>query len=295
MQKLFRQLASGKSNPLIIIAPDIYPGLCNSLFAYATLYAYYLESDRKTFIIYVSKRALNFETISKKKSETSDYLRSIVSIGLKILHKISTQLPFLSQTLIFTPEGSDSLFSTLQVCNRPVMFVRGWGFHDINYLKKYREAILGNLKVGKLISELNRNRENSTAKTLGVHVRRKDYKDFCQGRYFYDEKIYRAWIKHCLRLINTPNIRIKFYTSDPDFVNFHLLDLGDLGPGRAIEDLVGLSQCDYILGPPSTFSMWASFMGNGCKCMHMYNPTPTSSDNFINWESLASFNACATN
>ena len=28
-----------------------------------------------------------------------------------------------------------------------------------------------------------------------------------------------------------------------------------------IEDLYALSICDYILGPPSTFSMWASFYG----------------------------------
>lgn len=28
-----------------------------------------------------------------------------------------------------------------------------------------------------------------------------------------------------------------------------------------IEDLYALSKCDYIFGPPSTFSMWASFYG----------------------------------
>ncbi|HAX17707.1 MAG TPA: hypothetical protein DCY00_03825 [Actinobacteria bacterium] len=28
-----------------------------------------------------------------------------------------------------------------------------------------------------------------------------------------------------------------------------------------IEDLYSLALCDYIFGPPSTFSMWASFYG----------------------------------
>lgn len=243
----------------------------------------------------MSKRALSFDIISKKKSVTWDNLRSIVSISLKILHKVSARFPFLFQSLIFTPEGSDSLFSTPQKCNRPVMFVRGWGFHDVNYLKKYRYAILSHLKFEKLISELNGHSKQSTAKTLGVHVRRKDYKDFCEGRFFYNEEIYRARIKHCLQLINIPHLSIIYYTNDPVFVSLHLLDLGDSRLGRSIEDLVGLLQCDYILGPPSTFSMWPSFMGNVCKCMHMYNLTPTSSDKFINWETLASFNACATN
>ena len=31
--------------------------------------------------------------------------------------------------------------------------------------------------------------------------------------------------------------------------------------GRAVEDQWMMSQCDYLMGPPSTFSAWASFMG----------------------------------
>ena len=29
-----------------------------------------------------------------------------------------------------------------------------------------------------------------------------------------------------------------------------------------ITDLYGLSSCDYIMGPPSSYSQWASFVGN---------------------------------
>jgi hypothetical protein len=32
--------------------------------------------------------------------------------------------------------------------------------------------------------------------------------------------------------------------------------------GSAVEDLYSLARCDYLLGPPSTFSLWASFYGN---------------------------------
>jgi hypothetical protein len=34
-----------------------------------------------------------------------------------------------------------------------------------------------------------------------------------------------------------------------------------LGTGQPIEDMYGLAGCDYIMGPPSTYSMWASFYG----------------------------------
>ena len=34
-----------------------------------------------------------------------------------------------------------------------------------------------------------------------------------------------------------------------------------LNNGNEIEDLITLSQCDYLIGPPSTFNIWASFYG----------------------------------
>jgi len=34
-----------------------------------------------------------------------------------------------------------------------------------------------------------------------------------------------------------------------------------IGGRSPLEDLCTLSECDYILGPPSTFSQWASFYG----------------------------------
>jgi hypothetical protein len=34
------------------------------------------------------------------------------------------------------------------------------------------------------------------------------------------------------------------------------------GAGSPVGDLYALAQCDYIFGPVSTFSQWASFYGN---------------------------------
>ncbi len=33
------------------------------------------------------------------------------------------------------------------------------------------------------------------------------------------------------------------------------------GTGDLIEDMYALASCDYLIGPPSTFTMWASFYG----------------------------------
>jgi hypothetical protein len=34
------------------------------------------------------------------------------------------------------------------------------------------------------------------------------------------------------------------------------------GPGSVVGDLYALARCDYIMGPPSTYTQWASFYGN---------------------------------
>ena len=57
-----------------------------------------------------------------------------------------------------------------------------------------------------------------------------------------------------------PNIL--FFISSNEKIQFsdkyHTFCLND---GGAIDDLYGLSICDYIVGPPSTFSQFASFLG----------------------------------
>ncbi len=81
---------------------------------------------------------------------------------------------------------------------------------------------------------------------VGVHVRRGDYKDFEGGRYYYEDAVYE-------RNKKVVGGEIASHGKTPKFVMF---------PYRtAVEDQWMMSQCDYLMGPPSTFTMWASFMG----------------------------------
>lgn len=43
------------------------------------------------------------------------------------------------------------------------------------------------------------------------------------------------------------------------------------GSGDTVEDLYALAECDYLIGPPSTFTVWASFYGNVPLC-HVHRP-----------------------
>ena len=96
---------------------------------------------------------------------------------------------------------------------------------------------------------------------VGIHARRDDYKNFQGGRYYYEQSHYAQIMEHIKSLY--PNKKVGFLIcSDEDldpkyFANFDV----QFGAGGVIEDLYALSKCDFIVGPPSTFSGWAAYFG----------------------------------
>lgn len=97
---------------------------------------------------------------------------------------------------------------------------------------------------------------------IGVHIRQNDYKDFCGGVYYYTSQEYLKMMQRIVGLF--PGKKVAFLicsdTKQRSGV-FKKISFG-FGSGQIIEDLYSLAGCDYIIGPPSTFSGWASFYGN---------------------------------
>jgi hypothetical protein len=96
---------------------------------------------------------------------------------------------------------------------------------------------------------------------VGVHIRRGDYRTFVNGRFFYTDDQYLGLVRHARELF--PRRKVGFLVcsdEEPPMRVFSRLAAVP-GPGRFIEDLHALARCDYLLGPPSTFSLWASFYG----------------------------------
>lgn len=96
---------------------------------------------------------------------------------------------------------------------------------------------------------------------IGVHVRRGDYAGFLGGRYFFPLEAYAKNMRAAAALF--PGRTVGFLicsnesTAELEAVHPQVF----LGPGHAVEDLYALAECDYLIGPPSTFSLWASFYG----------------------------------
>ena len=95
---------------------------------------------------------------------------------------------------------------------------------------------------------------------VGVHRRRGDYAGWREGRYLYDDEQYAAVMERMQALLGG-EVAFLVCSDEPvpdqAFAGFAVLP----GPGRPVEDLYALSMCDRLLGPPSTFGSWASFVG----------------------------------
>jgi hypothetical protein len=104
---------------------------------------------------------------------------------------------------------------------------------------------------------------------IGVHIRHGDYQTWRNGRYYYSLEVFHQMMLQLQSLY--PNQRVSFFiSSNADFdVNIfkgcHCFRFGK-EPSGDILDLYTLSLCDRIIGPWSTYSRWASFIGEVPLC-----------------------------
>jgi hypothetical protein len=158
----------------------------------------------------------------------------------------------------------------LSVLNKhKYIFLQGWQYRTTNnLLLKHKEKIKGFFKIRdkyiftmkKKIDEL----RNKYEIIFGIHIRRGDYRKFEDGKFFYDWSMYKNWMIKIKKEFFFDKKVIFFACSDeliPD--EFKQLNVPVyISNHTFIEDIYALSQCDYILGPPSTFSIWASYIND---------------------------------
>ena len=101
---------------------------------------------------------------------------------------------------------------------------------------------------------------------IGVHIRRGDYRTFRDGRFFYEIDHYRSMMKHVRAQMRGSDVRFLICSDEEIAMDAFSEFSVTRGNGLHIVDLYSLAACDYIMGPPSSFSLWASFYGNRPLC-----------------------------
>ena len=111
------------------------------------------------------------------------------------------------------------------------------------------ERILGSL-----------NKDNTAL--IGIHMRRGDYKQWQGGKYYYDNQTYRRIIQQMRPLFAGQTIQFILCSDEPIDIHYFSDDDLYISTQAMIVDLYLLARCNYLVGPPSTFSGWAAFYGN---------------------------------
>ena len=141
-----------------------------------------------------------------------------------------------------------------------------WYFRNDVGIVRYREQICAYLRardpfVVRAKGIVSAARKKSSL-VIGLHVRRGDYKTAFEGRYYFSDEDYLHFMKSAERSFGR---RLAFVavSNEPLDVAFFAkrgLCVTDAS-GTTPEDIVTLSECDLVMGPPSTFSWWAAYYG----------------------------------
>lgn len=154
-----------------------------------------------------------------------------------------------------------------QVISARNVVVEGWYVRFYDLFLKYRKDIIGLFAFrSEILTKVESYMTNIAGREslrLGVHIRRGDYKTWNDGRYYYDDEVYIDYIRKFATMNPNKNICVFICGNDPTIDRKHYtsslkgmtVDFPDGNPG---EDLCLLSECDYIIGAPSTFSLVAA-------------------------------------
>lgn len=179
---------------------------------------------------------------------------------------------------------SNSYYIHLATSARRLIIKDAWLFRDFANMVKHADTVRAFFtpveKHSSAVSSLISRARTSSDLLVGVHIRQGDYKRWHGGRYYFATAEYAAIMARFAATM--PDKRIKFLlcsNEKQDETLFSGLNY-IFGTNHQLEDMYALAQCDFLIGPPSTYTIWASFYGS--VPLYTLNDvnTPFTPDNF---------------
>lgn len=244
------------------------PGqLGNLLFIYANFLAYSFENN-----ISLSDPAFyqyrSYFTGSSKFSFLVNRIGYVLCFILaRVLFKLRIRSKFIN--IIALDNGESADIENLPALKSTFCFVQGWLFRSDKLLVKHKQKILDfftpvNSYNNKITSFFKEHFQNKNELIIAIHIRHGDYKTFEGGKYYYSIEQYLTIIERLTKLFL--NERPHFLICSNEKIKAHNIPDKDLritfAPDHEMLDMYCMTKCNYIVGPPSTYSMWASFFGN---------------------------------
>lgn len=228
--------------------------MCNNILQYGHLYAWGREHGRKTLSM---RFAYKYPYFAISHTPGHNFFRYLVGkFGAKL-----GLIPVVS----FDEKGEDTAEKEREMMRRRNIVAQGWEVRFYDLFLKYFDDIKELFAFDPVIAA--KIHDYITAETLpgsvklGVHIRRGDYARWQDGRYYFDDDVFVNSISRFRSLCGKP-LTVYICGNDPMLdkrkyqESFSGTDVKIVfAEGNPGEDLCLLSECDYIMGPPSTFSL----------------------------------------
>jgi hypothetical protein len=259
---------------MIVIAYK--PGqLANRLFLFAKFLAYSYKQEVLVINPSFDDYACYFEKtknqfIPASRGWKGPSLKAVIKLFYKacfiigrILHRWNLKFRFITVTYLDWSEHYN-LDVDQRLHSKGVHFIQGWEFDASDLIKLHKSEIIQFFQPERGLKNAIDNffqQIDHSKLLIGVHIRHGDYQFFEGGKYFFKLKEYEVVMKSlkerhsdCIFLVCSNNREISKNS-------FHELNI-IMAPGHELLDLYLLAKCNYIMGPPSTYSLWASFFGS---------------------------------
>ena len=213
--------------------------LCNKMWAFVHFIAQSFNQNERIFFLKFEEYMHLFPNLKAYKNihfmkinrRYVQFILNVCRIAKKITNNVIDGWQYASETAFL-----DNCFDKIHFLFRP----------HASVVQKCENYIAGFKNKGMVV--------------VGIHIRRGDYDQFMNGIYYFDDETYIHYMQQIQKAIAK---EVCFFISSTETITINdpAISYFQIPQSTNIEDLYTLSLCDYILGPPSTFSMWASFYG----------------------------------
>jgi hypothetical protein len=197
--------------------------------------------------------------------------------GLSVLNQ---KLPVFGNKVVTLREGPGHQLVILletpeiqaRIADARVVFVYGFIFRAPAAMQRHAEKIRAYFRPIEKHERISRQAVDCLRQradvVVGVHIRRGDYIGWAGGKYFFPVSRYAAWMHELAGQFPGRKVSFLVCSNEPRTAQeFTGLSVG-FAAGSPVEDLYALAGCDYVMGPVSSFTQWASFYG-GKPLLHL--------------------------
>lgn len=258
--------------------------MCNNILQYGHVYAWAREHGRKSVSMRFCYKYQYFHICHTRHHNFLTYVFAKYAAKWGLL-----------PTVTYDDHSEETCRNNEQKMLQHNNFVlRGWEVRFYDLFLKYKKEIIELFAFGKAIVERTRQfmgQKMDGEIRLGVHIRRGDYKTWHGGKYYYDDEVYQDYIRQFCALFPNRTISVFICSNDP---SLHRASYSEALPEARIvfpqggqeDDLCLLSECDYLIGAPSTFSLVASMYHDLPLCWMEERKTSLSLSSFGKFDVL---------